>query len=116
MLQGKTIVITGANGALGRGAVAVATQHNARVIEFDIAFDADVENRYVVDLTKPETVRSCVAEVGTIDAVLNIAGGFAMGPPIYETSEDEWQHSMLVRCPRARAKPTWARTWRLKVP
>ncbi len=92
MLQGKTIVITGANGALGRGAVAVATQHNARVIEFDIAFDADVENRYVVDLTKPETVRSCVAEVGTIDAVLNIAGGFAMGPPIYETSEDEWQH------------------------
>jgi NAD(P)-dependent dehydrogenase (short-subunit alcohol dehydrogenase family) len=92
MLQGKTIVITGANGALGRGAVAVATQHNARVIEFDIAFDADAENRYVVDLTKPETVRSCVAEVGTIDAVLNIAGGFAMGPPIYETSEDEWQH------------------------
>ena len=92
MLQGKSIIITGANGALGRAAVAAASQHGARVVEFDLAFEADAANRFVVDLTRPDIVKTCVADLGTIDAVLNIAGGFAMGPAVHETSDDEWQH------------------------
>ncbi|MGR8921487.1 MAG: SDR family oxidoreductase [Gammaproteobacteria bacterium] len=92
MLEGKTVVITGANGALGRAAVGVAGAHGARVVEFDLGFDADGEGRYVVDLTRPDIVSGCVGEVGDIDAVLNVAGGFAMGPAVHETSEDEWLH------------------------
>ncbi len=98
MLQDKTLIITGAGGALGRAAVTAATAHGARVLEFDLAFDADGENRYVVDLTRPEVVAGCVAEAGDVDAVLNIAGGFDMGPAVHETSAEQWQrmHDMNV--------------------
>jgi len=92
MLQDKTIIVTGANGALGRAVVGAATAQGARVVEFDLAFEADAANRFVVDLTRPDIVQGCVDEVGEVDAVLNIAGGFAMGPTVYETSADEWQH------------------------
>lgn len=92
MLENKTMIITGANGALGRAAVAVAAQHGARVLEFDLGFDADSEGRYVVDLTRPEVIAGCVEDIGEIDAVLNIAGGFAMGPSVHATSDDQWQH------------------------
>lgn len=91
MLDGKRIIITGANGALGRAAVSTALRHGAQVFEFDLGFEADADNRFVCDLTRAETVAGCVAEVGRVDAVLNIAGGFDMGPQVHETSEDLWQ-------------------------
>ena len=92
MLSDKTIIITGANGALGRAAVAVASAHNANVIEFDIRFDADADNRYVVDLTRPDIIAGCLDQIGRFDAVLNIAGGFDMGPAVHETDDDAWAH------------------------
>ncbi len=92
MLNEKTIIVTGANGTLGRAAAAAATIHGAKVIEFDITFDADAEYRYVVDLTRPEIIAGCLASIGTVDAVFNIAGGFAMGPRVDETSDEQWQH------------------------
>lgn len=90
LLEGKTVVVTGANGALGRVTAALAAGHGAHVVEFDVAFEADAENRYVVDLTNPEIVAGCIDTVGEVDAVFNLAGGFAMGPPLHETSAEEW--------------------------
>ena len=92
MLTDKTVIITGANGALGRAAVAVAAGHGARVIEFDMSFDADAENRYLVDLTRPEVIAGCVGQMDRIHAVLNIAGGFDMGPAVHETGDAAWDH------------------------
>lgn len=92
MLTDKTVIITGANGALGRAAVAVAVGHGARVVEFDLSFDADSENRYLVDLTRPEVIAGCVGQIDRIDAVLNIAGGFDMGPAVHETDHAAWDH------------------------
>ena len=65
LLEGKTVVVTGANGALGRVAASVAAGHGAHVIEFDLAFEADAENRYVVDLTRPEVVAGVLADEST---------------------------------------------------
>ncbi len=98
MLQGKTIIVTGANGALGRQVVQCAVGHGARVVEFDLHFEHDADNRYVVDLTSAEIVTGCVNAVGAVDGVFNIAGGFAMGPAVHETSEDDWaaMHRMNV--------------------
>ena len=90
LLADKRVVITGANGALGRVAAQLAAGHGAEVIEFDLAFEADADNRYVVDLTNPEVVSGCVDTVGAVDAVLNIAGGFDMGPAVHETSAEAW--------------------------
>src|SRR5262249_15450222 len=46
------------------------------------------------DLTKADAVASAVAAIagrfGRIDTLCNVAGGFQMGPPVHETSEELW--------------------------
>ena len=92
LLDNLTVIVTGANGALGRACVDAATAHGARVIEFDLAFDADAADRYVVDLAKPEVIAGCLADIGAVDALLNVAGGFDMGPCVHETDDALWEH------------------------
>jgi NAD(P)-dependent dehydrogenase (short-subunit alcohol dehydrogenase family) len=88
MLQGKTFVVTGANGALGRAVCSVARQHGALVHELDIAFDEVTDQRHVVDLTAPEAVAGCFDAMGDFDGVFNIAGGFAMGAAAWSDDAD----------------------------
>lgn len=90
MLTGKTVLITGANGALGRTAVVAAAARGARVIELDLAFDAAARDRHCVDLGDAAATTACIAGLGAIDVVFNIAGGFTMGPLAHETPADVW--------------------------
>jgi NAD(P)-dependent dehydrogenase (short-subunit alcohol dehydrogenase family) len=90
LLADRTIIVTGANGALGRVVAAIAAGHGARVLEFDLTFDADAENRYVVDLLNPEIIGGCLEGLGDIDALFNLAGGFDMGPAVHETDDALW--------------------------
>ncbi|MEQ8660514.1 MAG: SDR family oxidoreductase [Gammaproteobacteria bacterium] len=90
LLADRTIIVTGANGALGRVVATIAAGHGARVIEFDLAFEADAENRYVVDLLNPEVIAGCVETLGDVDAVFNLAGGFDMGPTVVATDAALW--------------------------
>ncbi|MEX2481696.1 MAG: SDR family NAD(P)-dependent oxidoreductase [Gammaproteobacteria bacterium] len=92
LLENMTIVVTGANGALGRAAVVAATGHGARVIEFDLGFDADAADRYVVDLTNREIIAGCLSDIGPVDALFNIAGGFDMGKTVHETDDALWDN------------------------
>jgi len=92
LLENMTVIVTGANGALGRATALAATGHGARVIEFDLAFDADAADRYVVDLTNPAIIAGCMSTVGPVDALFNVAGGFDMGPTTHETGDELWQH------------------------
>ncbi len=90
MLSGKTVLITGANGALGSAAVAVASTHGARVISLDLAFAVVGPDRHCVDLGDAAATTACIAGLGVIDVVFNIAGGFTMGPLAHETPADMW--------------------------
>lgn len=84
-MQGKTIIITGAFGVLGRAAVARARAMGARVAMIDYA-SAPTELRGEalalggVDLVDPRAAKEAMdrvhGETGAIDALLNIAGGF----------------------------------------
>lgn len=84
-MQGKSIVITGAFGALGRAAVAQAQAAGARVAMIDYApAPAGLSAGLAiggVDLTRFEAAAEAMERVrathGAIDALLNIAGGFA---------------------------------------
>lgn len=96
MLQGKTVLITGANGALGSSAIAVAEAQGAKVLALDIAFGTDGANRYRVDLGDAQATIACIAALGNIDVVFNIAGGFSMGPAVHETSSAEWEHMLRI--------------------
>ncbi len=103
MLQGKLVVVTGANGALGRAAVSLAAEYGAEVVELDLRFDGTPgAHQHALDLTDADATRACIAALGRIDAVFNIAGGFDMGPMVHETTAEQWQHMMRMNVDTAR--------------
>jgi NAD(P)-dependent dehydrogenase (short-subunit alcohol dehydrogenase family) len=94
MLQDKRIVITGAAGTLGQAAAACAQGKGAHVIGLDIVETPSLSNTeeyYRVDLLNAEAVNHCMASLGSIDALLNIAGGFAMGVTASDPSDEQWE-------------------------
>jgi NAD(P)-dependent dehydrogenase (short-subunit alcohol dehydrogenase family) len=85
-MDGKVIVITGALGALGQVVLETAVTRGARVAGVDHAKSevAATNSRLEiggVDLTDEHAARTAIEAVaghfGRIDALVNIAGGFA---------------------------------------
>jgi len=91
-LAGKRVVVTGANGALGRAVVTRGRELGATVVGLDLQFSAppDGMQTIVVDLTDRAAVESCFAKLGQLDVLCNVAGGFAMGSSAHEVASPEW--------------------------
>ena len=101
-LAGKTVVITGANGGLGKTVADTARGYGAKLVLLDVSFSAEQlaasgssQNtadirRFNVDLSSAKATRDCIDQIGAFDAVFNLAGGFTMGPTVYETTDEEW--------------------------
>lgn len=95
MLDSKTVLITGANGVLGKAAIRAAREHGAKkIIALDLKFDreqsSDLIDQFEVDLLDGAAVAKLIQGAETIDAVLNIAGGFRMGAKVHELEAAEW--------------------------
>lgn len=94
-LAGKRIVVTGANGTLGRAVVIRATELGAEVIGIDLAFNGTPalakERRQILDLTDKLATEQCLEGLGGFTALFNVAGGFAMGGSAYEVASPEWE-------------------------
>jgi len=93
-LRGKRVVITGGNGALGKGVSQQALACGAEVILLDIAFaDGSTGGGAAcvsVDLCDAQATHDCFAQLGAVDVLFNLAGGFAMGPSTWELSDADW--------------------------
>jgi NAD(P)-dependent dehydrogenase (short-subunit alcohol dehydrogenase family) len=85
-MEGKIIVVTGASGALGKVVVATALAKGARVAAIDHAASTikatpDRIELGGVDLTDASEARKAIdaaaSHFGKLDALVNIAGGFA---------------------------------------
>jgi NAD(P)-dependent dehydrogenase (short-subunit alcohol dehydrogenase family) len=101
-MQGKTVVITGAFGTLGRAAAAAAASRGAKVAMLDVAVrDNPVAGALALaaDLTKLDAARAAIARVreatGRIDAVLNIAGGFVW-QTVADGDEAAWERMFAL--------------------
>jgi NAD(P)-dependent dehydrogenase (short-subunit alcohol dehydrogenase family) len=103
-LDGRVAMITGAAGNVGRATAAVAAAAGARLVLVDLdapaldrAYGAGNETCLPVaaDLASDAAVAAAaakaIARFGRIDALCNIAGGFSMGPPVHETSDELWR-------------------------
>ncbi len=86
MLQEKVVVVTGASGALGKVVVEIALARGARVagIDYAAAQAAPSSHRLElggVDLTDAAQAKKAIDQAashfGRLDALINIAGGFA---------------------------------------
>ena len=96
----KTILITGASGALGREVVAKATEKGHRVLACGRSMHGPKGVLYKsVDLSDEEAAKELVSdlikEYERIDAAFLLAGGFAMGN-LKETSSVEIDHQFAL--------------------
>jgi NAD(P)-dependent dehydrogenase (short-subunit alcohol dehydrogenase family) len=104
-LSGKVAVVTGAAGNLGRVVAQTFAAAGARVALVDRGLEgldkaqanlpAGAESAvFTVDLLNAEAVTALAGQVlghfGGVDILANIAGGFTMGPPLHETSDQDW--------------------------
>ncbi|SPA41205.1 Putative short-chain dehydrogenases/reductase (SDR) family protein [Cupriavidus taiwanensis] len=97
--NGKNVLVTGARGNLGRAVARAFAQAGARVVLLDrhdaplpeagsghLALQADLLDADSLAKAIGDAVQAC----GRIDVVCNLAGGFAMGTGIHETSPADW--------------------------
>ena len=98
-MDGKVVVVTGASGALGKVVTEVALSRGARVAGIDyaaaqMAASASRIELGGVDLTDPAQAKAAIdavaARFGRLDALLNIAGGFAF-ETVAEGDTTTWQ-------------------------
>lgn len=98
-MQGKIVIVTGASGALGKVVVASALAKGAKVAAIDHAASANKPTAERielggVDLTDAtqagKAIDAAAAHFGRLDALVNIAGGFAFETAI-EGDPKTWQ-------------------------
>ncbi len=102
----QVVIVTGAAGAVGQATVSAFVAAGARVAAVDLASERLAElwdgQQQVLqvscDLTDPDSVAAMVAtigkDLGAVDILTNVAGGFTMGPPLHETSIETWDFMM----------------------
>jgi len=102
--DGRTVVITGAAGNLGRAVADAFAARGANLVLVDLkqdtlekVFGTGVPGRLLAPTNLLEqaqadaTVQKALAEFKRIDVLANLAGGFRMGEPVHTTSDATWK-------------------------
>jgi NAD(P)-dependent dehydrogenase (short-subunit alcohol dehydrogenase family) len=80
-LVGKVVVVTGANGVLGAAVARMAEEREAEVVRIDLNPSGGARSFWAADITDLTSTRYLMdrvrAQFGRLDALLNIAGGYA---------------------------------------
>ena len=103
-VTGKTVMVTGAAGNLGRAVVDAFASREANLVllvrdvaHASSALGTDSAKLMFVkaDLLDADQVSAAVAKAverfGGIDVLCNLAGGFRMGSTVHETSDSDWE-------------------------
>lgn len=80
----KVVVVTGAAGNLGRAVCDAFVSRKAVVVALDI------ETNLLDQAVVKRAIERIINEKKKIDVLCNIAGGFRMGRPVHETSDEDW--------------------------
>jgi NAD(P)-dependent dehydrogenase (short-subunit alcohol dehydrogenase family) len=105
-LRDKVVLITGAAGNLGAATAAAFRAAGARLVLVDLSMDRlqeaypnldDGEHQLAtVNLSDAPAVEALIYEIvvqlGRIDVLVNIAGGYRGGAPVHETPLEDWDH------------------------
>jgi NAD(P)-dependent dehydrogenase (short-subunit alcohol dehydrogenase family) len=100
----RTVLVTGAAGNLGRVVANAFAELGANLVLIDLrrehlerAFGAGDEKRLLAptNLLDQEqvhaSVKKAIQRFKRIDVLCNLAGGFRMGQPVHETSDETWK-------------------------
>lgn len=104
-MQGKVILVTGANGGLGTavteallatGATVAGVSRDIKLSDFShanfAAFPADLKSSQ----TATALVDSVVQRFRRLDALVHLVGGFAGGKPVHETDDASFEKMMAM--------------------
>ena len=89
-LTGRSAVVTGASGVLGAAVAQAFHDAGAKVTGVDIVTADAPWPIMIADLTDAAATADALAQIGDIDILANIAGGFTMGDTVDETSDETW--------------------------
>lgn len=108
LLKDKTVLITGANGALGQAVAIQAASFGAKqLVLVDVTPDISTDaisaasssvtlQTHSVDLTDTTATEKLFEQAPNVDVVCNIAGGFDMGSTVFDTSDKDWQFMFAI--------------------
>lgn len=88
----RRALITGGVSGLGAASAERLRNDGVEVVTVDVADGADV----VVDVTDEAAVMAALADVGSIDILINSAGIVGPGVPLVETGSDDWRRVLDV--------------------
>jgi len=100
-LRGKTVLVTGAAGALGKAVVRAAVAAGAWVEALDVAegplaaLAGPGVTVHRVDLLDADALADVVGGI-EVDCLAAVAGGFSMGPGAHEVPGDAWDHMQKI--------------------
>jgi NAD(P)-dependent dehydrogenase (short-subunit alcohol dehydrogenase family) len=107
----KAAIITGASGALGRATVQEFLNEGARVCACDVVevaaeamgLSAEARRRWMPTRHDVTTEKGCadlvshaLRDLGRIDILVNIVGGWKGGTPLHQVSVEEWDAMMTL--------------------
>jgi NAD(P)-dependent dehydrogenase (short-subunit alcohol dehydrogenase family) len=111
-LQGKTIIVTGAGGGIGRETCIVLAKAGADVVVTDIAADRGRETAaeitgtglsatfFPADLASENDIRALVAHAvttfGRLDGAYNNAGVEQCALPLHELTLEQWERAIRI--------------------
>ncbi len=98
----RTVLISGANGGLGRAVTEAFLQAGAMVAGVYRSGPPPVEHERFfgveADLSAPESASAAVerarTRTGRVDALIHLVGGFAGGKPVAETDDATWKRML----------------------
>jgi NAD(P)-dependent dehydrogenase (short-subunit alcohol dehydrogenase family) len=111
-LQGKTIIVTGAGGGIGRETCIVLARAGANVVVTDIAADRGRETAAAIvgtelsatffpaDLSSESDIRALIAHAvttfGRLDGAYNNAGVEQCALPLHELTLEQWERAIRI--------------------
>ena len=91
-----TVLVAGGTGALGSAVVRELAGSGYEVTVLDRQGEADGATTVRADLLDPAATTEAVAGVDRLEAVVNLVGGFAMGPKVGDSSLEDFEKMLRL--------------------
>jgi NAD(P)-dependent dehydrogenase (short-subunit alcohol dehydrogenase family) len=91
-----TVLVAGGSGALGSAVVSELADGGYDVTVLDRQGEAERASTVHADLLDPAAAAEAVGAVEGLEAVVNLVGGFAMGPKVGESELDDFEKMLRL--------------------